>query len=121
MSISQVTWPTFGQLDISNENRDPLKYHPTDGFDWARRQPEFVAKDDTGQFVWVYAIILASVMAEAQLHAGMNGFPVRMAYVIDNTVGHDVPLIRCCGDNGAMSDDGGGLHLRQSPRKRTVR
>jgi hypothetical protein len=23
MSISQVTWPTFGQLDISNENRDP--------------------------------------------------------------------------------------------------
>jgi hypothetical protein len=23
MSISQVTWPTLGQLDISNENRDP--------------------------------------------------------------------------------------------------
>ena|SRR6476659_7686963 len=28
MSISQVTWPTFGQLDISNENRDPRRRRP---------------------------------------------------------------------------------------------
>ncbi|VAZ61075.1 hypothetical protein [Mycobacterium kansasii] len=69
-----------------------INYHPIDGFDWARCQPEFLARDDSGPFVWVYAVIVASLIEGTQLHAGMQEFPVRLAYVIDNTVGHDAQL-----------------------------
>lgn len=75
-----------GRLD------QPIKYHPVDGFDWGRSLPQFVAEDDAGRFVWIYAIIVASLMAGTQLHAGMKGFPVRVAYVIDHTLGRDAKL-----------------------------
>jgi hypothetical protein len=77
----QIPGPDRPDYFLAGLNQ-PIKYHPTDGFDWARCQPEFVAKDETGQFVWVYAIIVASLIAGTQLHAGMKGFPVRMADVI---------------------------------------
>jgi hypothetical protein len=70
----------------------PVKYHPSAQFDWTRTQPEFVAVDDAGRFVWVGAIIIASLRLGTQIHAGMKNFPVYVAYVIDNTVGRDEQL-----------------------------
>jgi hypothetical protein len=67
----------------------PIKYHPSAQFDWTRTQPKFIANDDDGQFVWIYAIIVCSLIAGTQVHAGMKAFPVRVAYVIDNTLGRD--------------------------------
>ncbi len=69
-----------------------IKYHPSTEFDWTRSQPEFVAEDANGRFVWIYAIIIASLQAGTQIHAGMKGFPVYVAYVIDHTVGSDDEL-----------------------------
>lgn len=70
----------------------PIKYHPSAQFDWTRPQSEFIATDAEGRFIWIYAVIMASLMAGTQVHAGMKGFPVRVAYVIDNTVGRDDQL-----------------------------
>jgi hypothetical protein len=70
----------------------PIKYHPSAGFDWTRSPAEFIATDTNGQFVWVYGIVIASLRAGTQIHAGMKGFPVYVAYVIDHTVGRDDQL-----------------------------
>lgn len=70
----------------------PIKYHPSAQFDWTRGQPQFVADDEDGKFVWIYAIIVCSLIAGTQVHAGMTAFPVRVAYVIDNTLGRDDSL-----------------------------
>ncbi|MCV7231434.1 hypothetical protein [Mycobacterium branderi] len=70
----------------------PVKYHPSDQFDWDRTQPEFAATDDAGQFLWVPAIVIASLQAGTQIHARMKNFPVYVAYIIDNTAGLDDQL-----------------------------
>jgi hypothetical protein len=67
----------------------PIKYHPAQQFDWARTQPEFIAADDAGQFLWIGAIIIASLQKGTRLHAQMKNFPVYVAYIVDNTVGLD--------------------------------
>jgi hypothetical protein len=69
-----------------------IKYHPSTKFDWTRSKPEFIATDADGQFLWIYAVIIASLRAGTQIHAGMKGFPVYVAYVIDHTVGSDDEL-----------------------------
>jgi hypothetical protein len=68
-----------------------VKYHPAGGFDWSRTQPEFTATDSDGQFLWIYAIVVASLTGEP-LRAGMRGLAVHLAYVIDPTVGRDARL-----------------------------
>lgn len=70
----------------------PVKYHPSAQFDWARTQPEFIAVDDDGQFLWIPAIIIASLQKGTRIHAGMKNFPVYVAYVVDNTAGLDEQL-----------------------------
>ncbi len=67
----------------------PIKYHPSAQFDWTRTQPEFVASDEEGQFVWIYAVVVCSLFVGTQVHPGMKAFPVRVALVIDNTLGND--------------------------------
>jgi hypothetical protein len=67
----------------------PIKYHPSAQFDWTRTQPEFVATDEQGQFVWIYTVIVCSLFVGTQVHPGMRAFPVRVALVIDNTLGKD--------------------------------
>ncbi|WP_082969362.1 hypothetical protein [Mycobacterium kyorinense] len=71
---------------------EPVKYHPSAQFDWDRPQPEFIAVDDVGQFVWVPAIVIASLQAGTRIHAGMKNFPVYVAYIVDNTAGLDEQL-----------------------------
>jgi hypothetical protein len=70
----------------------PIRYHPDDQFDWGRTQAEFVGTDDDGRFVWIYAVIVGSLFAGTQMHAGMRNHAVRVAYVIDNTLGRDREL-----------------------------
>lgn len=70
----------------------PIKYHPAEHFDWSRCQSKFIATDTDGQFLWIYAVIIASLFAGTQVHAGMRAFAVRVAYVIDNTTGLDHEL-----------------------------
>lgn len=84
-----------------------IKYHPSAQFDWTRPQSEFIATDADGQFLWVYAVIIASLRAGTQIHAGMKSFPVRMAYVIDQTVGRDAQLefSKCDSIGWATIDD----------------
>jgi hypothetical protein len=67
----------------------PIKYHPAPQFDWARTQPGFIAADGAGQFLWISAIIIASLQRGSHLHSLMKDFPVYVAYVVDNTVGLD--------------------------------
>ena len=71
----------------------PIKYHPDEQFDWERTQSEFVGTDDDGRFVWIYAIIVGSLFAGTQMHAGMKSLAIRLAYVIDHTVGRDDQLV----------------------------
>lgn len=70
----------------------PLTYHPAAEFDWARAQTEFIGTDDAGQFVSIYAIVICSLFVGTQVYAGMKGFPVRVALVVDNTLGRDETL-----------------------------
>jgi hypothetical protein len=67
----------------------PIKYRPAPQFDWARTQPDFIAADDAGQFLWIPAIIIASLQRGSYLHSQLKDFPVYVAYVVDNTVGLD--------------------------------
>lgn len=85
----------------------PIKYHPAGEFDWSRCQSEFLGEDDAGRYVSIYAVIIASLMAGTQMHAGMKEFPVRLAYVIDNTLGRDEQLdfAKCDYISYAMIDD----------------
>ena len=87
----QIAGPDRPDYALAGLER-PIKYRPMDGFDWARCQPEFIGRDAAGPFVSIYAVIIASLMAGTQMHAGMKGFPVRLAYVIDNTLGRDEQL-----------------------------
>lgn len=43
----------------------PIKYHPEPDFDWSRPQPQLdcVASDETGRFVWIYALVVAVTCA----------------------------------------------------------
>jgi hypothetical protein len=70
----------------------PIKYHPAPEFDWTRTQPEFIRIDDTGRLVSIYAVIICALFTDTQMHAGMRAFPVRVALVIDNTLGRDETL-----------------------------
>lgn len=69
-----------------------INFLPPEGFDWSRGQPECFGKDEAGEFVTIYAIAIAPLWEGAQLHEGMRAFPVRMAYIVDNTVGSDDQL-----------------------------
>ncbi|MCZ0732494.1 hypothetical protein [Mycolicibacterium iranicum] len=70
----------------------PLRFHPQPDFDWTRGQPEFRSRDDAGEFLWIYAVIVCSLAMGTQIHRGMKSFPVQLALVIDNTVGRDETL-----------------------------
>ncbi|OAN39093.1 hypothetical protein [Mycolicibacterium iranicum] len=70
----------------------PIRFHPQPDFDWTRCQPEFLGRDDAGEFLWIYAVIVCSLAVGTQLHRGMKSFPVQLALVIDNTVGRDEAL-----------------------------
>jgi len=74
------------------ELKQPIKYHPTDAFNWTRPRADFIGHDDAGRFVAIYLVAIASLMEGTQIHRGMKGFPVRLAYAIDNTVGRDEQL-----------------------------
>lgn len=71
----------------------PLRYHPQPDFDWSRSQQEFSSQYGTGDFLWIYAMIVCSLAVGTQLHRGMKRFPIQLALVIDNTVGRDETLV----------------------------
>lgn len=73
----------------------PIKYHPSPEFDWTRTQSDYVGTDTAGQFVWIWALIIASLRVGDPVHAGMKGHPVFVAYVIDNTMLRDVQIDFC--------------------------
>ena len=54
----------------------PIRYHPSAQFDWSRPQREFIATDEKGQFLWLYAIICANLFRGTQVHPGMQQFAV---------------------------------------------
>ncbi len=70
----------------------PLRFHPSPTFDWSRTQPEFHGRDDAGAFLWVSAVVVCSLFAGTHLYNGMRSFPVRVALVVDNTLGNDERL-----------------------------
>lgn len=70
----------------------PVKYHSGPDFDWSRPQPQLTGTDDDGRFVSVLAVVIVALMAGSQVHAGMRGFPVQLAYIVDNTVSEDTEL-----------------------------
>ncbi|MEH3142847.1 MAG: hypothetical protein PGN37_22335 [Mycobacterium kyogaense] len=70
----------------------PIKFHPGAGFDWTRTQSEFRGQDQDGSFLWIYAGVVCSLFTGTQLHAGMRQLPVRLALVVDNTLGRDETL-----------------------------
>lgn len=72
--------------------QEPLRFHPQPDFDWTRAQPELRGQDDTGECLWIHAVIVCSLAMGTQLHRGMTHFPVQLALVIDNTVGRDETL-----------------------------
>lgn len=70
----------------------PLHYRPGPDFDLSRTQPEFRQDDEHGLILFVHAVVVCALFRGDQLHAGMRSLPVRVAYVIDNTVGSDTRL-----------------------------
>ena len=94
-----------------------ITYHPQSSFDWTRTQSDFVGADDAGQFVAVRAIVICSLFVGTQVHAGMRGFAVRVALVVDNTLGRDETLAfnKCdYAGQGLISDLPGGPESRSS-------
>jgi len=92
-----------------------IKYHPQPSFDWTRTQSDFVGSDQAGQFVEIRAIVICSLFVGTQVHAGMRGFAVRVALVVDNTLGHDEMLAfdKCdYAGQGLISDVTGGPESR---------
>lgn len=83
-----LTMPDYALAGL----KQPIKYHPRDAFDWTRPGADFIGHDDAGRFVAIYLVVIASLMEGTQIHRDMKGFPVRLAYVIDNTVGRDEQL-----------------------------
>ncbi|GGF36216.1 hypothetical protein [Williamsia phyllosphaerae] len=70
----------------------PLRYRIGPDFDISRTQPEFRRDDERGPFLFVHALVVCALFRGDQLHAGMRSLPVRIAYVIDNTLGSDTRL-----------------------------
>jgi hypothetical protein len=68
---------------------EPIKYRFDDHFDRARCQPEFLAGDDEGEFLWVMVVAVWPDQPHERLHANMQGLGVRVAYVVDQTLGRD--------------------------------
>lgn len=88
-----------------------IKYHPQPNFDWTRTQSDFVGHDGSGQFLAIRAIVICSLFVGTQVHAGMRGFAVRVALVVDNTLGNDAMLAfeKCeYAGQGLISDLPGG-------------
>jgi hypothetical protein len=72
---------------------EPLKYRLDADFDTRRCQPEFLGRDEQGQFLWIQ-IIVVSGRGKDRLHPGMRSLPVDLAYVVDHTLGQDSALYR---------------------------
>ncbi len=70
----------------------PIRYRIGADFDLSRTQPEFRRTDPHGAFLLIHAVVVCALFRGEQLHAGMRSLPVRVAYVIDNTVGSDTQL-----------------------------
>lgn len=67
----------------------PIVFRPPADFDLSRVETGFLGRDEAGPFVYVPAVIVAARIAGQQLHPGMKGLQVALAYVIDNTIGRD--------------------------------
>ena len=67
----------------------PIVFRPRADFDLSRVETGFLGRDEAGPFVYVPAVIVAARIAGQQLHPGMKGLQVALAYVIDNTIGRD--------------------------------
>jgi hypothetical protein len=95
---------------------EPLKYRFDSEFDTARCQPEFLGRDDQGQFLWIQ-IVVVSARGNNRLRPGMRGLPADLAYVVDHTLGQDSVLDRTKIENVAVVhiDDDIGDHV-EPPR-----
>jgi hypothetical protein len=67
----------------------PVKYRVSEGFDRRRCQPEFLAVDCVGEFLWVVVVVVWASQPNERLHPGMEGLGVQVAYVVDQTLGRD--------------------------------
>ena len=69
-----------------------VQFHPQADFNWSRAQEDYTGRDSSGQFLVVRAIVICSLFSGTQMHAGMRGFAIRLALVVDNTLGKDETL-----------------------------
>lgn len=67
----------------------PVKYRLDEAFDHQRCQPEFLATDGAGEFLWITVVVVWASSPDDRLHPGMRGLDVEVAYVIDQTLGLD--------------------------------
>lgn len=67
----------------------PIVFRPPAGFDLSRSSPDYLRQDAAGPIIYVPAIVVAARAVGDQLHPGMKGLGVALAYVIDNTVARD--------------------------------
>ncbi len=70
----------------------PIKYHYPAAFSTTRAQHAFLATDEDGPFLWVYAIVVCARLVGTRFHARMRSMPINIAFVIDNTLGNDERL-----------------------------
>ena len=80
---------------------EPLKYRVGTEFDTRRCQPEFLGRDEQGQFLWIQ-IVVVSGRGDNRLRPGMRGMAVDLAYVVDHTLGQDSVLDRAKIENIAV-------------------
>lgn len=71
---------------------EPVKYRFPAGFRTERCQLEFLGHDDAGEFLWVQIVVVDPICADERLGPGMRGLAVRLAYVVDLTLGRDEVL-----------------------------
>lgn len=87
----------------------PVKYRLDEHFDRQRCQPEFLAVDSVGEFLWVVVVVVWACSPQDRLHPGMRALDVEVAYVVDQTLGQDSVFDPAKVDviGAAVVDDGG--------------
>lgn len=81
-------------LDEPITHRTSLEVLHGLGIDPAAADPQMIRVHDDGTVdLLVFGVVIAARIAGEQMHAGMRGFPVVLAYVVDNTAMRDPELV----------------------------
>jgi hypothetical protein len=70
----------------------PIPFRPPAGFDLSRVHPESITRDARGELVAIQGIVICTRLVGDSFRGGMKDLAINLAYVIDNSLTHDVQV-----------------------------